>query len=117
MLAVLGAISFTILIYLVISMGIWYSKQKVVEAKESFTLEELMKLHDDLLVMINKRLSEANWLTKRSFIKKLLFNLQYDYFTAFSASIDAIAASTPSIESAAFLIRAKASTRTSSAVA
>ena len=37
-----------------------------------------------------------------------------DYF---SAAIEAIAASTPSIESAAFLIRASASTSTSSAVA
>ena len=68
--AIIGTISFIVLICLVISMGIWYSKQKVVETKESFTLEELMKLHDDLLVMINKRLSEANWLTKRNFIKK-----------------------------------------------
>ena len=40
--------------------------------------------------------------------------IKADYF---SAAIEAIAASTPSIESAAFLIRASASTSTSSAVA
>lgn len=38
-------------------------------------------------------------------------------FNYLAASIEAIAASTPSIESAAFLIRASASTSTSSAVA
>ena len=42
----------------------------------------------------------------------LMFKSNY-----FSAAIEAIAASTPSIESAAFLIRASASTSTSSAVA
>lgn len=68
--AIIGTISFVILICLIIVLGIWYSRQKVAEVKESFTLDEPMKLHDDLLVMINKRLSKANWLTKRSFIKK-----------------------------------------------
>jgi hypothetical protein len=68
--AIIGTISFAILIYLIVVLGIWYSRQKVSEVKESFTLDEPMKLHDDLLVMINKRLSEANWLTRRNFIKK-----------------------------------------------
>lgn len=44
-------------------------------------------------------------------------NLTLEKADYFSAAIEAIAASTPSIESAAFLIRASASTSTSSAVA
>lgn len=68
--AVLGTIAFCILIGIIIIVSLWYAKNKIIEIKESFALDELMKLHNDLIVMINKRLNEANWLTKRNFIKK-----------------------------------------------